>query len=123
VAASRADFFAQCDVLSIQLRLTPETQSFIKPADLALMKRDAILINTSRAELIEPQALFNALQLGAPGYAAVDVYEVEPIVGFRDPLQSLPNCLCSPHLGFVEQVNYEQYFGAAFAGINTFSAP
>jgi D-3-phosphoglycerate dehydrogenase len=84
------------------------------------MKPDAILINTARAELIEPDALVTALRLGRPGFAAVDVYEQEPVMANRHPLQDLPNCLCSPHLGFVERDNYENYLGQAFDHINRF---
>jgi D-3-phosphoglycerate dehydrogenase len=90
--------------------------------DLARMKPDAILINTARAELIEPGALVTALRLGRPGFAAVDVYEQEPVLADRHPLQDLPNCLCTPHLGFVELDNYESYLGQAFEHINRFCA-
>jgi D-3-phosphoglycerate dehydrogenase len=121
-AASRAAFFQECDVLTLQLRLTPETRHFVRAADLAMMKADALLVNVSRAELIEPGALVAALKAGRPGFAAVDVYENEPVLGAQDPLLSLPNCLCSPHLGFVERDNYETYFGMAFDNINAFAA-
>jgi len=121
-AASRASFFQECDVLTLQLRLTPETRHCVRAADLAMMKTDALLVNVSRAELIEPGALVAALKAGRPGFAAVDVYENEPVLGAQDPLLRLPNCLCSPHLGFVERDNYETYFGTAFDNINAFSA-
>jgi len=121
-AASRAAFFQECDVLTLQLRLTPETRHCVRAADLAMMKADALLVNVSRAELIEPGALVAALKAGRPGFAAVDVYENEPVLGAQDPLLSLPNCLCSPHLGFVERDNYETYFGMAFDNINAFAA-
>lgn len=122
VAATREAFFSDCDVLSLQLRLTPETQHSVTPQDLALMKADAVLVNASRAELIAPGALLHALQLGRPGFAAVDVYETEPVLGAAHPLLALPNCLCSPHLGFVERDNYEAYFGSAFDSINAYAA-
>jgi D-3-phosphoglycerate dehydrogenase len=121
-ASSRAAFFQECDVLTLQLRLTPETRHFVSAADLAMMKADAVLVNVSRAELIEPGALFAALMAGRPGFAAVDVYDNEPVLGAQDPLLSLSNCLCSPHLGFVERDNYEIYFGMAFDNINAFAA-
>jgi len=120
-APSREAFFSECDVLTLQLRLTPQTRHVITAADLALMKTDAILVNVSRAELIEPGALQVALQRGRPGFAAVDVYEHEPVLGAQDPLLALPNCLCTPHLGFVEKDNYETYFGMAFENINGFA--
>ena len=121
VASSREAFFSTCDVISVQLRLGAETKNYVTAADLALMKSDAIFVNTSRAELVEEGALYNALKLGHPGFAAVDVYEEEPLMdGLRHPLQDLPNCLCSPHIGFVERDNYEAYYGTAFDNINTF---
>jgi D-3-phosphoglycerate dehydrogenase / 2-oxoglutarate reductase len=119
-AATREAFFSSCDIISVQLRLGEETKNYVTAADLALMKSDAIFVNTSRAELVEEGALYNALKLGHPGFAAVDVYEEEPLIGIRHPLQDLPNCLCSPHIGFVERDNYEAYYGTAFDNINTF---
>jgi len=120
VASSREAFFSTCDVISVQLRLSAETKHYVRAADLAFMKSDAVFVNTSRAELIEEGALYNALKLGHPGFAAVDVYEDEPVMIPRHPLQDLPNCLCSPHIGFVERDNYEAYYGTAFDNINTF---
>jgi D-3-phosphoglycerate dehydrogenase / 2-oxoglutarate reductase len=119
VAESRGDFFSECDVVSLQLRLNDQTMHGVTAADLSQMKPTALLVNTSRAELIEPDALYKALVLGRPGFAAVDVYEQEPLPP-RHPLQNLPNCLCTPHLGFVELDNYEAYYGAAFDNINAF---
>ena len=121
VAATREEFFSQCDVLTLQMRLNDGTRHAVTAEDLALMKPDALLVNASRAELIAPGALVRALQQGRPGFAAVDVYEDEPVLGGRDPLLALPNCLCSPHLGFVERDNYEAYFGIAFDNINAFA--
>jgi D-3-phosphoglycerate dehydrogenase / 2-oxoglutarate reductase len=120
VAESREAFFRTSDIISVQLRLGAETKNYVTAADLALMKSDAIFVNTSRAELVEEGALHAALQLGHPGFAAVDVYEDEPLLKNRHPLQDLPNCLCSPHIGFVEHDNYEAYYGTAFDNINTF---
>ena len=122
VAASREEFFASCELLSLHLRLTAETRSIVTANDLSRMRPDAILLNTSRAELIEPGALVAALRAGRPGFAAVDVFEEEPVLGASHPLLSLPNCLCTPHLGFVERDNYEAYFRAAFESINAFAA-
>ncbi len=98
------------DVLSLHVRLNEETRGAITAADLALMKPDALLVNTSRAELIEPGALEAALRKGRPGFAAVDVYEDEPIVGARHPLLTMDNVVCTPHLGYVEKDSYELYF-------------
>jgi D-3-phosphoglycerate dehydrogenase len=117
-AASREEFFSQADVLCVLLRLTQETTHQVTASDLALMKTDAILVNTARAEIIEPNALYNALRLGRPGFAAVDVYEKEPVLLERHPLQDLKNCLCTPHLGFVEKDNFENYMSQAFDGLN-----
>jgi D-3-phosphoglycerate dehydrogenase len=120
VATSKESFFSVSDIISLQLRLNAETTGVVTAADLALMKSDAILVNTSRAELIEQGALYTGLKLGHPGFAAIDVYETEPILNAADPLLQLPNCLCTPHLGFVEKDNYEAYFGIAFDNINSF---
>jgi D-3-phosphoglycerate dehydrogenase len=120
-ASSRETFFKTCDIISVQLRLGSETKNYVTAADLALMKSDAIFVNTSRAELVEEGALYGALKRGHPGFAAVDVYEEEPLIGIQHPLQALPNCLCTPHIGFVEHDNYEAYFGSAFDNINAFA--
>lgn len=118
IAHNKEEFFSKCDVISLQLRLTEDTKSIVSLEDLSLMKSTALLVNTSRAELIAPNALVQALKMGQPGYAAVDVYEHEPILNHSNPLTQLPNCLCSPHIGFVEKDNYEAYFGIAFDNIN-----
>jgi D-3-phosphoglycerate dehydrogenase / 2-oxoglutarate reductase len=121
VAQSKEAFFSTCDVLSVQLRLTPQTKHIIKASDLALMKQSALFVNASRAELVETNALYQALLLGRPGFAAVDVYEDEPVLAAKHPLIALPNCLCTPHLGFVERDNYEDYYATAFDNINAYS--
>ena len=120
-APSREAFFAESDVISLHVRLNAETRGIVKPADLAGMKPDALLVNTSRAELVEHGALEAALAQGRPGFAAVDVYESEPVLGADHPLLKLPNALCSPHLGYVEQGNYELYFGVAFDNVVAFA--
>jgi D-3-phosphoglycerate dehydrogenase len=111
------DLFAESDVLSLHLRLTKETRGIVTAADLARMKSDALLVNTSRAELIEPGALEAALRAGRPGLAATDVYEDEPIVNANHPLLALSNTVCTPHLGYVERDSYELYFGQAFDNV------
>lgn len=119
VAASREEFFEQCDVLSLHLRLTASTQSIITAADLGRMKTTALLVNTSRAELIEPDALLSALNRGRPGIAAIDVFEAEPILQGHALLR-LENCICTPHIGYVELDSYEMYFGMAFDNVVNF---
>ena len=117
-----AHLFAESDVLSLHVRLTKETRGMIAAADLATMKRDALLVNTSRAELIAPNALVDALRAGRPGFAAIDVYEEEPVLGAAHPLLALENAVCTPHLGYVEKDSYELYFGQAFEQMLAFAA-
>lgn len=119
-ATSQGDFFASSDVLSLHLRLNVDTQHVVRSTDLALMKPTALLVNTSRAELIEPDALATALLQSRPGLAAVDVFESEPILQGQALLR-LENCICTPHIGYVEQDSYELYFGAAFDNIVRFA--
>ena len=109
-AASKEAFFEQCDVLSLHMRLVDATRGIVKAADLAHMKPTALLVNTSRAPLIEPDALVNALRAGRPGMAAVDVYEKEPLRDTSDPLLNMPNVVCTPHLGYVTRDEYELQF-------------
>lgn len=116
--ATREELFERADVLSLHLRLTEETRGTVTAADLARMKPDALLVNTARAELIEPGALVAALRAGRPGFAAVDVYDEEPAL--TDPLLALANVLATPHLGYVERDSYELYFGQAFDAVNDF---
>jgi D-3-phosphoglycerate dehydrogenase / 2-oxoglutarate reductase len=106
-------------VLTLHLRLAESTRGCVTRQDLARMQPTALLVNTSRAELVEPGALVEALQRGRPGMAAVDVYEREPV---RDePLLRLPNVVASPHLGFVERTSYETLFGGAFDNVVAFA--
>jgi D-3-phosphoglycerate dehydrogenase len=119
-AASKVDLFEQSDVLCLHLKLTEETRHIVTASDLARMKPTALLVNTCRAEVIEPGALVSALKAGRPGFAAVDVYEVEPVVD--EPLLSLENAICTPHLGYVEKDSYETYFGSAFDLVLAFAA-
>jgi len=119
VAPSREEFFSDSDVLTLHLRLNDETRAIVTQNDLARMKTTALIVNTSRAELIEPDALVNALNRGRPGMAAVDVFENEPILQGHALLR-LENCICTPHIGYVEQDSYELYFGAAFDNVLNF---
>ena len=118
-AASREELFAESDVLSLHLRLAEETTGIVTLEDLGRMKPTALLVNTSRAELIEPDALVAGLNRGRPGMAAVDVFESEPILQGH-PLLRLENCICTPHIGYVELDSYELYFGAAFDNVVNF---
>lgn len=118
--AERERFFEMCDVISVHLRLVDATRGLISEADLSRMKADALFVNTSRAELVAPGALERALKAGRPGYAAVDVYEQEPI-GKDHPLLAMDNVICTPHLGYVEKDTFEQFFGTAIAQIEAFA--
>lgn len=118
-ASNREAFFSQCDVISLHLRLNDETRGIVKLDDLFLMKPSALIVNTSRAELIEPNALVSALNRGRPGMAAIDVFESEPILQGHALLR-LENCICTPHIGYVEHESYELYFGAAFDNVVNF---
>jgi D-3-phosphoglycerate dehydrogenase len=122
VAPSREAFFAESDVVSLHVRLNAQTRGLVTAADLALMRPSALFVNTSRAELVAEGALVAALEQGHPGFAAVDVYEDEPVLGGQHPLVQHPRALCTPHIGFVERDNYERYFGIAFDNLNAFAS-
>ncbi|HKA40398.1 MAG TPA: D-2-hydroxyacid dehydrogenase family protein [Burkholderiales bacterium] len=122
VAASRDAFFAEADVISLHLPLHAETRGIVKGQDLARMKPSALIVNTSRAPIIEGGALVEALKKGRPGRAAVDVYEEEPVLGASHPLLKMDNVICTPHLGYVEQATYESYFGQAIDNILAYAA-
>jgi D-3-phosphoglycerate dehydrogenase len=119
VATHKAVFFESVDVLSLHLRLSDITAGCVSLEDLSLMKPTALLVNTSRAELIQPDALLAALGRGRPGIAAIDVFESEPILQGHALLR-LENCICTPHIGYVEQDSYEAYFSAAFGDVINF---
>ncbi len=119
IAGTRDEFFAHCDVISLHLRLCAETEGIITLETLLRMKPTALLVNTSRAELIEPNSLLAGLNRGRPGMAAIDVFESEPILQGHALLR-LENCVCTPHIGYVEQDSYEAYFGSAFDNVINF---
>ena len=119
---TREALFERSDVLTLHVRLTPATRGIVTPADLARMKTTALIINTSRAGLIEPGALAAALKNGRPGLAAVDVYEEEPLLNAANPLLGMNSAVCTPHLGYVERSGYERIFSAVFDQINAFAA-
>jgi D-3-phosphoglycerate dehydrogenase len=121
-AASKQEFFEQCDVLSLHMRLVDATRGIVTADDLARMKPTALLVNTSRAPLIEPGALVNALRAGRPGMAAVDVYEKEPLRDTNDPLLTMDNVVCTPHIGYVTRDEYELQFTDIFDQIVDYAA-
>jgi D-3-phosphoglycerate dehydrogenase len=114
VASSKESFFSECDVISLHMRLVEGTRGIVTADDLARMKPTALLVNSSRAPLIEPGALIAALKLGHPGMAAVDVYEDEPVLDTRYPLFALDNVVCTPHIGYVTRDEYEVQFSDIF---------
>jgi D-3-phosphoglycerate dehydrogenase / 2-oxoglutarate reductase len=121
-AASKEAFFEACDVVSLHLRLVPATRGIVVGSDLARMKADAILVNTSRAGLVEPGALVAALRAGRPGFAAVDVYEQEPLTDAADPLLRLENVVCTPHIGYATREEWEVQFADIFDQVNAYAA-
>lgn len=122
VPESREAFFATSDIVSLHVRLYPATRGIITADDLAHMKPTALLVNTSRAPLIEPDALVDALRAGRPGMAAVDVYESEPVTDTSHPLLNMPNVVCTPHIGYVTEDEYEVQFTDIFEQIVAFES-
>jgi D-3-phosphoglycerate dehydrogenase len=122
VASSRESFFAGCDVVSLHLRLVDATRGIVTAADLARMKPSALLVNTSRAGLIAPGALVEALRRGRPGRAALDVYDREPLVDRSDPLLEMDNVICTPHIGYVTRDEWEIQFSDIFDQIIAYDA-
>ena len=121
-ARSKEQFFSECDVLSLQMRLVAATRNIVTRQDLARMKPTAVLVNTSRAGLIEPGALLAALEAGRPGFAAVDVYEKEPVLDTNYPLFAMENVVCTPHIGYVTRDEYEVQFSDIFDQIVAYAA-
>jgi D-3-phosphoglycerate dehydrogenase len=121
-AESKAGFFETCDVLCLHLRLVPATTAIVTRDDLRRMKPTALLVNTSRAELIEPGALVAALRAGHPGMAAVDVFEHEPVRDPTHPLLTMDNVVCTPHIGYVTREEWDIQFSDVFDQINAYEA-
>ena len=121
-ARSREAFFGECDIISLHLRLIEATRGSVTAGDLARMKPAALMVNTSRAALIEPGALVNALTAGRPGMAAVDVFEDEPLLDTRHPLLLMDNVVCTPHIGYVSRDEYEIQFADIFDQIIAYVA-
>lgn len=122
VASSQQAFFESADVISLHMRLVKETRGIVTRDDLARMRPDALLVNTSRAPLIEPGALVDALRAGRPGMAAVDVFEEEPLRDPEHPLLKLQNVVCTPHIGYVTVDEYELQFSDIFDQIVAYAA-
>ncbi len=122
VAPSREAFFADCDIVSVHVRLKPDTKGMINARDLAHMRPDSLLVNTSRAELIAPGALLQGLNAGRPGKAAVDVFETEPLTNKHDPLLCHPDLIATPHIGFVTEDEFEMQFADIFDQINAYAS-
>jgi D-3-phosphoglycerate dehydrogenase len=121
-AVSKEAFFETCDVISLHMRLVNATRGIVTASDLARMKPTALLVNTSRAGLLEPGALVRALEQGRPGMAAVDVYEEEPVRDGNHPLLAMDNVICTPHIGYVTREEYEIQFSDIFDQITAFCA-
>ena len=121
-AKSKAAFFEDCDVVTLHMRLVDATRGIVKAEDLARMKPTALIVNTSRAGLIEKDSLEKALKAGRPGRAAIDVFEVEPVVGGAHPLLAMPNVVCTPHVGYVTREEYELQFADIFDQIVAYAA-
>jgi len=122
LARSKEAFFGECDVISLHMRLVESTRGIVTAEDLGRMKPTALLVNTSRAPLIEPGALATALQRGRPGMAAVDVYEEEPVLDTNHPLLRMDNVVCTPHIGYVSRDEYEIQFADIFDQIVAYAA-
>ncbi len=121
VAESRQAFFADSDVVSVHVRLKPETRGVITLDDLTAMRRDALFVNTSRAGLVQPGALLEALDAGRPGMAAVDVFDIEPLTDVDDPLLRHPNLIGTPHIGYVTEDEFDIQFSDIFDQINAYA--
>jgi D-3-phosphoglycerate dehydrogenase len=122
VAANKDDFFRACNVLSLHLRLVPATRGIVTAADLQQMQPTSLLVNTSRAGLIQPGALVTALQAGRPGSAAIDVFDHEPLHDPTDPLLNMENVICTPHIGYVTREEWDVQFFDIYDQINAYQA-
>ena len=122
VAVSKEAFFEECDIVSLHMRLVEGTRNIVAASDLGRMKCTALLVNTSRAGLIEPGALLRALKEGRPGMAALDVFEHEPVLDIHHPLLAMSNVVCTPHIGYVTREEYETQFSDVFEQITAFCA-
>jgi D-3-phosphoglycerate dehydrogenase / 2-oxoglutarate reductase len=122
VAANKDDFFRACDVLSLHMRLVPATRGIVTATDLQQMQPTSLLVNTSRAGLIQPGALISALRAGRPGSAAIDVFDDEPLHDPTDPLLNMENVICTPHIGYVTREEWDVQFSDIYDQINAYQA-
>jgi D-3-phosphoglycerate dehydrogenase / 2-oxoglutarate reductase len=122
VPDSRSDFFAGCDVISLHVKLTPQTRGIITTDDLAQMRPASVLVNTSRSALIAQGALLAGLDAGRPGMAALDVFDIEPLTDQGDPLMAHHNVICTPHIGYVTEDELDMQFGDIYDQINAYAA-
>jgi D-3-phosphoglycerate dehydrogenase len=120
VSESKHQFFETCDIVSLHMRLVEATRHIVSASDLARMKPSALIVNTSRAQLIEPGALVCALEAGRPGMAAVDVYDEEPLLNTQNPLLQMDNVICTPHIGYVTREEWDLQFSDVFDQINAY---
>lgn len=121
-ARSKEAFFEECDIVSLHMRLVESTRGIVTAGDLGRMRPTALIVNTSRAPLIEPGALVSALRAGRPGMAAVDVYEEEPLTDIHHPLLTMDNVVCTPHIGYVTREEYEIQFADIFDQIIAYAS-
>jgi D-3-phosphoglycerate dehydrogenase len=122
VSSGKEALFEESDVVSLHMRLVEVTSGIVTRSDLDRMKPSALLVNTSRAGLIEAGALVHALRAGRPGMAAVDVYEEEPLRDPGHPLLAMDNVVCTPHIGYVTREEYELQFSEIFDQILAYVA-
>nr|WP_153215007.1 D-2-hydroxyacid dehydrogenase family protein [Tritonibacter litoralis] len=122
LASDRSSFFADSDIISVHVRLKPETKGIITADDFAAMRSDALFVNTSRAGLIAPGALLAALNANHPGKAAIDVFDTEPLIDRNDPLLAHPNLIATPHIGFVTEDEFDLQFSDIYEQLNAFAA-
>jgi len=121
VPDTREAFFAGCDVISLHVKLTPQTRGIITAADLGMMRTGSVLVNTSRSALIEQGALLAGLNAGRPGMAALDVFDTEPLTDTADPLMAHPHVICTPHIGYVTEDELDMQFGDIYDQINAYA--
>ena len=119
VLLSKEELFASSDVVSLHLALSERTRAIVGAAELAAMKDDALLVNTSRGELVDESALIGALKARRPAMAALDVYDVEPLPPDH-PLRSLDNVVLSPHLGYVAREVLQVFYGDTVENLEAF---
>jgi D-3-phosphoglycerate dehydrogenase len=120
VSESRAAFFGSADVVSLHVRLKPETRGIVTAEDLAAMRDRALFVNTSRSGLVAPGALEKEVARGRI-FAAVDVFEAEPLRHSAHPLLTHPNVLPTPHIGYVTEDEFDLQFSDIFAQVNAFA--